>query len=69
MDISGLLKKKKKRKNNNDDDDKKIVKSPVRGFSGRALEAITTLFGMWIAGYWPLSDFGLVLKAWLRHSR
>ena len=24
-----------------------------------------TLFGMWIAGYWPVSDFWLVLKAWL----
>ena len=23
------------------------------------------LFGMWIAGYWPVSDFGLVLKVWL----
>ena len=20
---------------------------------------------MWIAGYWPVSDLGLVLKAWL----
>ena len=25
--------------------------------------AHTTLFDMWIAGYWPVSDFGLVLKA------
>ena len=24
-----------------------------------------TLFDMWIAGYWPVSDFWLVLKAWL----
>ena len=24
-----------------------------------------TLFDMWIAGYWPVSDFGLVLKAWV----
>ena len=24
----------------------------------------TMLFGMWIAGYWPVSDFRLVLKAW-----
>ena len=23
------------------------------------------LFGMWIAGYWPMSDFWSVLKAWL----
>ena len=37
-------------------------KSRVSVFSCRALEA---LFGMWIAGYWPISDFGLVLKAWL----
>ena len=37
----------------------------MRGLSRRALGAHTTLFGMWIAGYWPVSDFGLVLKAWL----
>ena len=24
-----------------------------------------TLFGMWIARYWPVSDFWLVLNAWL----
>ena len=24
-----------------------------------------TLFGMWVAEYWPVSDFGLVLKAWV----
>ena len=29
------------------------------------METHTTLFGMWIAGYWPVSDFWLVLKAWL----
>ena len=23
------------------------------------------LFGIWIAGYRPVSDFGLVLKAWV----
>ena len=31
------------------------------------------LFSMWIAGYWPVSDFGLVLKArlgvFVRHFR
>ena len=37
----------------------------MSGFSLRALEPHTTLFGMWIAGYWPVSDFWLVLKAWL----
>ena len=42
-----------------------LVKSRVSGFSRRALEPHTTLFGMWIAGYWPVSDFCLVLKAWL----
>ena len=31
----------------------------------RALEVHTTLFGMWIDVYWPVSDFGLVIKAWL----
>ena len=41
------------------------MKSRVSGFSHRALEVHITLFGMWIAGYWPMSDFGLVLKAWL----
>ena len=41
------------------------AKSRVSGFWRRALEAHTTLIGMWIAGYWPVSDFGLVLKAWL----
>ena len=41
------------------------MKSRVRGFSRRALETHTTLFGIWIAGYWLVSDFGLVLKAWL----
>ena len=25
----------------------------------------TTLFGMWMAEYWPVSDFRLVLKVWL----
>ena len=29
------------------------------------LEPHTTIFGMWIAGYCPVSDFWLVLKAWL----
>ena len=29
------------------------------------LEPHTTIFGLWIAGYWPVSDFWLVLKAWL----
>ena len=59
--IVGLLKK------NYDDDsnDTEFVKLRVSGFSCRALEAHTTLFGMWIAGYWPVSDFGLVLKAWV----
>ena len=37
----------------------------VSGFLRRALEVHTMLFGMWIAQYWPVSDFGLVLKAWL----
>ena len=41
----------------------RFVKSRVSGFWRRALEAHTTIFGMWIAGYWPVSDFGLVLKA------
>ena len=41
------------------------MKLRVRGFSRRALEVHTMLFGMWIAGYWPVSDFGLVLKAWV----
>ena len=36
----------------------------VSGFSRRAMEPHTTLFGMWIAGYWPVSDFWSVLKAW-----
>ena len=40
------------------------MKSRVSGFSRRALEAHTTLFGMWIAGYRPVSDFWFVLKAW-----
>ena len=31
----------------------------------RALEVHTTLYSMWRAGYWPVSDFELVLKAWL----
>ena len=42
-----------------------IVKLHVCGFSRRALEAHTTIFGRWIAGYWPVSDFGLVLNAWV----
>ena len=29
----------------------------------------TTLFGRWIAGYWSVSDFGLVLKGLARRSR
>ena len=41
------------------------MKLRVSGFWRRALEAHTTLFGMWIAGYWPVSDFALVLKAWI----
>ena len=42
------------------------MKSRMSGFSRRALqEAHTTLFGMWRAGYWSVSDFGLVLKVWL----
>ena len=41
------------------------MKSHVSRFSRRALEPHTTLFGMWIARYWPVSDFWLVLKAWL----
>ena len=64
MEIAGSLKKKKKRKNY-DNDDTNFVKSHVSRFSRRALEADTTLFCLWIAGYWPVSDFGLVLKAWL----
>ena len=40
------------------------MKSRVSGFSHGALEP-HTLFGMWIAGYWPVSEFWLVLKAWL----
>ena len=61
--MAGLL---KKRKNYDDDDDdpELVVKSRVSGFSRRALEAHTTLFGMWIAGYWPVSDFWFVMKAW-----
>ena len=43
----------------------RFVKLRVSGFSRRVLEPHTTLFGMWIAEYWPLSDFLLVLKAWL----
>ena len=46
-----------------DDDDTKFVKSRVSGFSRRAPEVDTTLFGVWIADYWPVSEFGLVLKA------
>ena len=41
------------------------MKLRMSGFWRRALEAHVTLFGMWIAGYWPVSDFVLVLKAWL----
>ena len=51
--------------NDDDDDDDDDVNSRVSGFSCRALEAHTTLFGMWIAGYWPVNDFWLVLKACL----
>ena len=47
------------------DDDTEFVKLYVSGFSRRALEPHTTLFDVWIAGYWPVSDFWLVLKAWL----
>ena len=43
----------------------RFVKLRVSRFSRRAPEAHTTLFGTWIAGYRPVSDFGLVLKAWL----
>ena len=41
------------------------MKPRESGFSRRALEAHTTLFGMWIAGYWPVSDFWFVLNAWV----
>ena len=41
------------------------MKLRVSRFSSRALQPHMTLFNMWIAGYWPVSDFGLVLKAWL----
>ena len=41
------------------------MKARVSGFSRRALEEHTMLFGMWIALYLSVSDFGLVLKAWL----
>ena len=62
---TGLFtKEKKNNKNSDDDDDTEFVKSRVSGFSRRALEAHTTLFGMWIARYWPVSDFRFVLKAW-----
>ena len=37
----------------------------MSGCSRRALEAHTTLFSMWIAGYRPVSDFWFVLKAWV----
>ena len=62
MEIAGLLKKKKKRKNMMMT---RFVKSRVSGFSRGAQEAHTTLFGMWIARYWPVSDFWLDLKTWL----
>ena len=51
IEIAGLLKK-----NYDDDDDTEFVKSRVSRFSRRAPEAHTTLFGMRIAGYWPVSD-------------
>ena len=57
MEIVGLLKKRK----NDDDDDTEFVKSHLSEFLCRALEAHTMVFGMWIAGYWPVSDFWLVL--------
>ena len=63
MKIAGLLKKRKN--NDDDDDDTNFMKILVSGFSRRALETHTTLFGMWIAGYWPVSDFWFVLKAWI----
>ena len=41
------------------------MKSRVNRFLRRAQEVHTTVFGMWIAVYWPVSNFGLVLKAQL----
>ena len=41
----------------------------MSGFSRGVLEALTILLAiLWIARYWPVNDFWLVLKAWLAFS-
>ena len=35
------------------------------GFSRGVLEAVTIFLAIWIARYWPVNNFWLVLKAWL----
>ena len=37
----------------------------MSGFSHGVLEALTILLVIWIARYWPVYDFWLVLKVWL----
>ena len=37
----------------------------MSGFLCRVLEALTIVLAIWIARYWPVNDFWLVLKAWL----
>ena len=77
---SGFTEEEEEYDEDDDDDDTKFVKSRMSGFSRRALEAHTMLFGMWIAGYWPVSVIwvsseGLgwrsrrVLRQFLRGSR
>ena len=41
------------------------MKSRMSGFSRGVLEARTKLLGIYMAGYWPVSDLRLVLKPWL----
>ena len=38
----------------------------MSGFSSEVLEALAILLAIiWIARYWPVNDFWLVLKAWI----